>query len=211
MFRDARRDQTIARPAIHRRLLGDLYLAPVAHRVEEGNGTKTELLKDKAEIWGPFTLTFRRFQSHAQDGGALNVGAIVDVTRDGHTEQATLMLTMGPGGLESPWVPLPMGQGATGRLDGMKVETGTIRVTLQDPSAAGAPETLTADVSTKPLVNALWLGIILVAAGSAIATAQRASEGKVLLRVAQARGPAKAPIRAGGGAVMPIGRKAQRK
>jgi hypothetical protein len=66
-----------------------------------------------------------------------------------------------------------------------------------------SPETLAIDVSSKPFVNALWAGILLVALGSAIATAQRLREEK-----ARTEAPQRAPIRpaaraAGNDAVAP--------
>jgi cytochrome c-type biogenesis protein CcmF len=181
MFRDEKRGMTIARPHIQRSALADLYIAPVSHRPAEGPEKRLALAKGEAQTFGPLALTFVKFQSHAEAAGALSVGALVDVAKDGRTEPVTLVLTMGPGGVTSPWVDLPMGGGAAGRLDGMLVEAGTIKVTLKDPAGAASPETLTADVSTKPLVNALWAGILLVALGSALATAHRLREERAIL------------------------------
>ena len=86
MFRDGRRDNTIARPHIHRRILGDLYVAPVRHSPGEEPERRASLARGAAGSWGPYTLTFLRFQSHAQGEGSMTVGAVVDVGRDGRTE-----------------------------------------------------------------------------------------------------------------------------
>lgn len=207
MFRDARRDTTIARPHIERHLLSDLYIAPVSYKQAEGAEKRVDLVRDAPQSWGPIEITFRKFQSHSPDAGSLSVGALVDVTRDGRTEPTTLLFTMGSTGTNSPWVPLPLAEGASGRLDGMQVETGTIHVSLKDPSVLASPETLALDVSSKPFVNALWAGILLVALGSAVATAQRLREEKV-----RAEAPQKVTIRPAARAAAPkvvsIGRSA---
>ncbi len=195
MFRDSRRDTIIARPHIERGLLGDLYIAPVSHHPPAGPESSLTLVKNIAQPWGPSTFAFRRFESHSEDGGGLSVGAVVDVTQNGRTEAMTLLLRMSPGGAESAQIPIPMSDGPTARLAGMQVESGAIRVILNDPKAAATPESLALDVSTKPLVNALWLGILLVSAGSAVATAHRVREEKRTTDAAAARWPAKAHFR----------------
>jgi hypothetical protein len=173
LFKDEERKTVIARPHIERHLLGDLYIAPVSHEPAQAPGAALDLGKDIPQSWGPCTLTFRKFEAHSGDESGMSVGTLVDVSRDGRTESMTLVLRMAPGGVESALVPIPMGGGATAKLEGMQVENGLIRVTVQDAAAAGTLETAVVDVSTKPLVNALWLGVLLVGAGSALASVQR--------------------------------------
>jgi len=180
LFRDEKRDTVIARPHIERALLGDVYISPVGHEPAREAASALALVKNTPQDWGPYTLTFRRFETHFQDAGSMSVGALVDVSRDGKTEPMSLVLRMGEGGAESAVTPIPMSEGGTARLEGMQVENGTIRVGLEDPSAAGGIETAVVDVSTKPMVNALWLGILLVGGGSALSALQRTREERLL-------------------------------
>jgi cytochrome c-type biogenesis protein CcmF len=176
MFRDEERNTVIARPHIERGLLGDLYIAPVSREAAQAPGAFLALAKSSPQAWGPYTFTFRKFDAHSEEESGMSVGALVDVSRDGRTESMNLVMRMSPGGVESALVTIPMGSGATAKLDGMQVENGVIKVSLQDPAAAGAVETAVVEVSSKPLVNALWLGILLVGAGSALAGVQRVRE-----------------------------------
>ncbi len=184
MFRYAGGTKIMARPYIERSLLSDLYISPVSYRPEEPSTQRVSLVKDRPREWGGLELTFRQFQSHATDGGALRVGALVDVARGEETGQVTLVLTSGPEGMVSDWVDLPFVEGVAAKLDGMQVEAGAIHVTLRRPTESTQLATLAVDVSHKPLVNALWLGMVLVGAGAGLAAYRRKIESDALVALA---------------------------
>lgn len=215
MFRYAGGTKIMARPYIERSLLGDLYIAPVSYRPEEPSAQRITLVKNRAMEWGDLELTFRQFQSHATDGTAMRVGALVDVARGEETDQVTLVLTAGPEGPVSDWVDLPFAEGVAAKLDGMQVEAGAIHVTLRRPTESTQLATLAVDVSNKPLVNALWIGMVLVGAGAGLAAYHRKIESDALVALASAsprNGKAKKkPTEAVPAGMIPVARPAARR
>lgn len=180
MFSDGRWQMTIARPHIERSLLSDLYIAPVSYQPPENPTTPAVLAKDRPHRWGDAELTFLGFRPHNSEDGSFAVGADVRVDRAGQTQNVELLFSAGPQGMTSPWVHLPLVEGATARLEGMKVESGTIQVVLRAPDGVAKAAVLSVDVTHKPVVNALWLGIVVLSFGTGIAAWQRTREARAL-------------------------------
>lgn len=180
MFNAQRWEMMIARPHIERSLLEDFYIAPVSYQPPENPMTPIVLGKGEPHRWGDSEVTFTGFRPHTSDEGGFTVIANLLVERAGQSETAALSFSAGPQGMTSPWVELPLVAGAAAKLEGMKVESGTINVVLRAPDAAPRAATLSVDVSRKPVVNALWLGIIVLTIGTGIAAWQRAREARAL-------------------------------
>jgi len=180
MFKDERRDTMIARPHIERSLLSDVYIAPVSYQPPENPVTPVTLVKGQALEWGDTRITFISFKPHEQGGEGFSVAAEVEVQRADQSARTDLLFTAGADGISSPWVDLPLVGGAAARLEGMQVESGRIRVTLRAPRGVAKAAMLSVEVSHKPLVNALWLGIVILSAGTAIAARLRFSEARAL-------------------------------
>ena len=183
MFRDTRRDTIIARPYIDRSLLSDLYIAPVSYQPPQDPLQPVSLVKGQPQPLGDATLTFLGFKPHSSGEGGFTVTAAVEVSRSGEAKTVDLDLTAGATGMSSPWVDLPLLEGASARLEGMKVESGTIHVTLRSPEGTARPAMLSIEVSRKPLINALWLGILVLTAGTGLAALHRAREARILATV----------------------------
>jgi cytochrome c biogenesis factor len=65
-------------------------------------------------------------------------------------------------------------------MEGMKVESGTIQLTVHAPGKEARAAVLSLDVSHKPVVNALWLGVLVMAAGTALSVVQGTREARAL-------------------------------
>jgi cytochrome c-type biogenesis protein CcmF len=180
MFKDRRRDMLIARPYIESSLLNDIYISPVSYQPPEDPHAPLTLVKGQPHPWGDAVLTFRAFRPHTGDEGGFTVVAVVDVQRGEQTESVDLIFTAGPTGVTSPWTEIPLFEGASARMEGMKVESGTIQLTVHAPGKEARAAVLSLDVSHKPVVNALWLGVLVMAAGTALSVVQRTREARAL-------------------------------
>lgn len=65
------------------------------------------------------------------------------------------------------------------RLTHVNPETRTVEVALLDPAAPadpGQPPRFSADVSVKPMITLVWIGLIVLLLGSALAVTRRGRE-----------------------------------
>ncbi len=163
----------LRRPAIVRTLRSDLYIAPAGLQWDPTSTRLLQLGRDEAVGYGGASLTFRRFDTSGMETGeSMRVAAIVDVQRDGSVE--TLALPLQAHGREFHGVPVEstMLAGVTLTLDRISVEQGLVRIRVSDPR--GGPSGLLAvEVSTKPLINLLWLGTLLLGVGCCVAVVRR--------------------------------------
>jgi cytochrome c-type biogenesis protein CcmF len=161
-------------PHVVKGILGDLYLAPLDHQVEEATNLVT-LRKGEPLVHGDWTLTFTRFEMGSHDGtGGMSALAVVDVVRGDDSVQISPAMVTEHGGLN----PVPMiipGTDVTVALEQMQVESQAIQLSFDDPAnPSGDPdEVLALDVATKPLVSWVWAGVILMTIGSVISFVRR--------------------------------------
>jgi len=107
------------------------------------------------------------------DGGGMSALAIVCAVRGGDSIEIAPEMVSGPGGLN----PVPMtipGTDVTVALEAMQVESQAIQLSFNDPAhPVQANEILALDVATKPLVNWVWAGVIILTLGSVISFVRR--------------------------------------
>ena len=181
--------QVFRRPAILRYLTGDLYIAPQDLEVVDGRDRLLELVRGQPAQYEDATLTYQSIESSpAHSGQGMTVRVPVQVQRGDREETVVLSLTVDQEGLKSEWVPLDLLPGVILYLERMAVEQNKIFVLAGDPNSVPS-QTLTAVVSTKPLIGVLWLGTILLSLGCTMAIVRRTLEEKIL-------GPEKASIAA---------------
>jgi len=163
--------QLFRKPAILRRLTGDLYISP--EEINSHAGTEAlELPKGTPVDWHGSTLTFERFGMGGGDHEEMSVSALVQLARDGQTESLVLPLRMYGGKMQGVAVQSQLATELSFTLGGMSVEQGVIRVGAEDASAPGAGYMLV-EASKKPLINLLWFGAILIFVGCVIAFVRR--------------------------------------
>ncbi len=168
-------------PHIVNGIVRDLYLAPLDFKRQKGDGNTVDLIKGVAKTAGDWTLTFNRFSMDSHDeGGALLVTAEITAKRGADTIDLRASMNSGVGGVQPIPVMIP-GTGIKLSLVGMQVESQMIRVALDSPDVPVSPrETLALDVSTKPLVSLVWVGVIAITCGSLLSFWRRRRESSLL-------------------------------
>lgn len=153
-------------PGIYRGLLADLYIAPAAG--EEGAaGPELTLSRGQSLLHEGVSLHFVRFAMAGMDGASeVRVQALIEVTAGDRTEQVRPELTNRNGRI--------IGSTVTAldryelHITGIRPGQGQVMIELKDRNAPGAAalEQLTAEISHKPLINLVWLGALLITAGT---------------------------------------------
>jgi cytochrome c-type biogenesis protein CcmF len=162
-------EQTMHKPAILRRLRGDLYIAPAGLDVEGGGPQEVSLSKGRPTRLGDATLTFERFETRDLDGQGMIVWAHVNLAVGAETESLALPYRLSGGQAESiPVQPTSPTGIRTLRLTRMAVDEGLVLVQA-DLGDANATHVLYLEVSTKPLIGLLWGGTLLLGAGCLLA------------------------------------------
>jgi cytochrome c-type biogenesis protein CcmF len=190
MMESPRGDGMMHTPAID--LLHDIYVSPV----EMGGGTQQHeghshaepvwLTKNEATTTGTVSYVFRGFRME-HTGQQYLAYADVDVTVGGQTTRVSPGLKASAAGSEPFGAEVPgLGMLTLARMD---ADRGRIAVML--PESPEAAAVVTIDMSTKPLVNLVWVGALLMLIGTAIAGVRRAREQTV-------KEPRRAPVRAAG-------------
>jgi hypothetical protein len=204
------RDEIMHQPAIVRHAAGDVYVAPASLETVTPE-RDVQLVKGRPVDVSGATLTFERFETATgQNGHGMTVWAHVRV-RSGDTDEVLrLPYSMAAGQVETAPVAPTVSTGiASLAMRRMSVEQGAILVHATT-TAAAATQLLSIEISTKPLIGALWAGTILLGIGCSTALARRLVDARLVARAAvDADAPASARVvRA---AVRPAARVARRR
>jgi len=143
----------------------------------------------RASLRGGETFTFQgtalRFvdldlAEPGAQGGGIDVGAVFEVTREGADPERIVPVLRDLAGRPHPEdVGVPGMDGILLRLTHVNPETRTVEVALLDPAAPadpGQPPRFSADVSVKPMITLVWIGLIVLLLGSALAVTRRGRE-----------------------------------
>jgi cytochrome c-type biogenesis protein CcmF len=159
---------------------GDLYLAPLDLQVleESGGQARLELVRDKPAPFGEYTFTFQTFEMGEHSQEEIAVGARLQVAGPTDTVIAVPRYISGAGGaVRSPEEQVP-GTGLRVFLEGIAVENRSVLLRIVDPARANEPgkEVLTLEVTRKPLISLVWLGLVLMTLGASISFFRRWSQ-----------------------------------
>jgi cytochrome c-type biogenesis protein CcmF len=185
LFPSPQGEGLIRKPEIANR--GELYLSPVDVRPAEVNPEGTTWLAkgEEVEVAGAaYTLSGFRMTSSEKD---FTVFADISVRKDGHISKVSPALTMGPGGRRAADAVVD----GLGRLSVAKIDADGGRVAMLLPGSTVKPALALMDLSTKPLINLVWIGALLAILGSIMAGFRRAVEGAT----ARGRASRSAPAR----------------
>jgi cytochrome c-type biogenesis protein CcmF len=163
---------TMKSPYVQAGILSDLYIAP--EQVEtEAPGSLIRLAKGEADTIDGLEILFNGFDmaSHGEDG-AIKVGALLTVIADGDTVEVTPYLSLlASGERDRPTVRA----GDTGVelvLEDVHPDIRTADIRVSSPGSSPS-ETVSLEVSTKPLISLVWMGSLLIVFGAAIAAFHR--------------------------------------
>jgi cytochrome c-type biogenesis protein CcmF len=192
MYVNAKTGQLMANPAIRRSAILDDYLAPQQYDPgqPERIGRDVQLTRGTTSSIEGTGFTFRDFnadRSTMMQGGN-EVLVLTDVTvtpPDGSKHEATLRYVHRMDGQEttSEEVEIPGVAGAFMKVIGVSPSDGTVVLRMRglskDPAAehqAATRESLSVEVTRKPLINLVWGGFYVMMAGGLLALWKRSRE-----------------------------------
>jgi len=169
---------------------GDFYLEPVS--IEQGETNEQNqivLVKDEPQMYGPITITFKRFDMGAHgksgmvNGGSfVTIGAVLQIKTDkdvqeivptttydlrGKPEMKTASLKNGHLGFQL--IAMSVGSGTKKS----QVQINVVGVEGMMHTGMQKPETLIAEISVKPFMNLVWIASVMIISGLAIAMVRR--------------------------------------
>jgi cytochrome c-type biogenesis protein CcmF len=183
LLRSPQGDGDIRKPAMARH--GELYLSPIEVEEQARPSEPVWLAKGQESVIGGTGYTFAGFRM--EPGAELTVVADVMVRAGDQVTHATPALRVSAGGRHAQDADL--GGGRMLSLAAIDADHGRVAVLLP---ASQARAVALVDLSTKPLINMVWLGALIVVLGSILAGVRRAGEHTPRVRTA-ARGPLPGP------------------
>jgi cytochrome c-type biogenesis protein CcmF len=173
-------------PAILSMATKDLYVSPLGY--DDGSTNKTEgqqislTIGDTADYEGA-KISYKGFvapdMSVMQSGGDFQMGAQLDIEKNGKTYNVEAL--MKKEGRSVIFVPVEL-KDANIKIQLQKIDPSTQKadITFSDIVASNTPqvpkEVLTVSASTKPFVNLVWTGVLIMVTGFFISVARRLKE-----------------------------------
>jgi cytochrome c-type biogenesis protein CcmF len=173
-------------PAILTMATKDIYVSPLGY--DDGSNNKTEgkqislTMGNSADFAGA-KVTYKSFiapdMSVMQSGGDFKMGAQIEIEKDGKTYEVDAL--MKKEGRDVKFVPAELKE-ANIRVQLQKIDPATQKADLtfseinSTNTVAVPKEILTISASTKPFVNLVWTGILIMVIGFFISVARRLKE-----------------------------------
>jgi cytochrome c-type biogenesis protein CcmF len=190
-FRNERTGQVMMNPHVRSTALADFYVSPLQYDPGEpaGAGKMVELARGQQLAVGDYQIRFAGFDlgvgggnalTQMAAGGNVTLGVQVDVTSpDGSTRKALPLykIDQARGMVETPPEALPAGGTVT--VAGINANEGVVRLAVQGApglSTEGKPPTVSVDVTEKPLIQLVWIGLYVILAGGGLAIFTRARQ-----------------------------------
>ena len=173
-------------PAILSMATKDIYVSPLGY--DDGSTNKTEgqqisLTMGSSADFAGAKVTYNSFiapdMSVMQSGGDFQMGAKLDIEKDGKTYNVEAL--MKKEGRNVKFVPVELKE-ANIRIQLQKIDPSTQKadITFSEINSTNAPivpkEVLTISASTKPFINLVWTGILVMVFGFAISVTRRLKE-----------------------------------
>lgn len=172
LFLAGRNQGIMRKPFIKKYLLYDLYLSPQSQQTV-GDGDKMILAKGQQDTISDLGIRFLGFDMGSHDEGqGMSCGAVLEVTRDSVTQQVTPYLSFTETGKKSVEAKLPDGDGSVILRD-IQADAGMVSLQFAGVKGMDIVDLLVLEVSTKPLINLVWLGIIMICVGTFISFVRR--------------------------------------
>lgn len=165
--RDAARE-----PGIYRSLLTDIYLAPI-HKHQENPVQEMVVSKGERQTKDGISLNLVSLNMVGRDGGGdIQVRVVLEVTMDGKTEQVIPEIVYHQNGRVTG-DPVRVFDQYKIMLGGVNPTKESALVGLQSLQPAVNDGRIDVDISTKPLINLVWMGTLLITVGTAWAALAR--------------------------------------
>ncbi len=160
------------KPFIRKYFLYDLYLSP-QNQQTIGDGDKMKLARGEEKKVGDYDIKFSNFEmgNHAEEG-TMQVGAVLEVSRDGETHEIIPYLAFTPTGKQFLEAEMPDGNGRI-ILKDVQAESGSVMLQLSGVPGTDVLDLLVLEVSKKPLINLVWLGVLMICGGTFVSFVRR--------------------------------------
>lgn len=160
------------KPFIRKYFFHDLYLSPQQQQTV-GDGDKLILTRGEAKRIGDFDVKFTSFDmGNHSDPNTMQVGANIEVTRGGQTQVITPVMAFSQSGKKFLKADMPDGQGSV-MLNDIQADAGMVSLQFAGVPGMDVVDLLVLEVSTKPLINLVWLGLIMVCGGTFVSFIRR--------------------------------------
>jgi hypothetical protein len=178
MYADPKSGRSYADPHIQRSVLGDLYVEPVSYQPPV-----LELARGESVFRFGYRILFEDFELERHDPGETGEVVIRARLHVEHGDEHAVVsprLQLGAGGSHSDPAALPGGMEI--RLVRVLADRRAIVLRFDrtvpegERGEAPPPEIFVADVSRKPLIGLLWIGVGLVGGGGLFAGVERLRE-----------------------------------
>ena len=172
-------------PYIRKYWLEDLYIAPGEYSPGEEGAGSFELGKGETYEIAGYTVRFVKFDLGQHGGtGPVSVGAVLEVTT---TQGAMVVITptlVRETDKQQEFPAQIPNDPAQIALQDIDPDNGLVALAITglEGLPAPTPAEVTIEVSRKPAINLLWLGIVVLAAGTIIALLRRRREAQRLVQ-----------------------------
>lgn len=166
-------------PDVKSGILVDLYVSPLERREfkQEQAGQSLILKKGETKKIDDYAITFNEFRmsGHADIPGAISIGAELDIVKgDQKTNITPVLIIQGKNRTSQPThigLSEDVHASPTVSLTGVNADTKSVQLVIsglqgKDQTAETAPEQLIVEISTKPFMNVLWAGCIILLIGA---------------------------------------------
>jgi cytochrome c-type biogenesis protein CcmF len=171
-------------PDVKSGIINDLYIAPLELRKSEHNhGSTLTISKGETKTIQGYKINFTEFKmTPHEDGRNFQVGAVLHVVKGEHHHTVTPVMLMGSEGRRSePAVIHPKSAYApevTVTLNNLNADTKMVELVFSGLGEAEAvdhdhPEQLVVEFSQKPFMSILWVGTVILIAGTLLSFTQR--------------------------------------
>ena len=174
-------------PAIYSMATKDLYFSPLGYddgSQTEGEGPAVALTVGSSTNFGGAKITYTKFiapnVNTMMGGGNFQLGALLTVEKDGKTYQVQAL--MQKTGRQIEFVPVEL-KDANIRIKLQKMDPNTQKADIvfskindNNTAAAKPKEVLTIQASTKPFINLVWTGVLIMVFGFFISVSRRLKE-----------------------------------
>ena len=138
-----------------------------------GEGNQLVLSKGETGKIGDYGVKFSSFDmgSHGESGD-MQVGAVLEVTRGSETKEVVPRMTFTRDGKQFITADMPNGDGSI-TLTEIQADSGTVSLAFSGVPGMDVMDLLVLEVSKKPLINLVWLGVVMVCGGTFISYVRR--------------------------------------
>jgi cytochrome c-type biogenesis protein CcmF len=173
----SRQGQTVTEPYVRKFPLHDLYISP-SGPPEATDANRVVLTQGKDQDVAGYTLRFVKFAAGSMSGNSIRVGVQVAVRHNGQAETLVPALTVESSGTRTSEAATTKDGRLQLQIAGISAEEHAVMLSVAGSavSPSSSTEAAAIELGTKPLINAVWLGTLLVVLGGLLTIYRRGKE-----------------------------------